>query len=323
MDAWGRKGNKGVSPKDVFAFNDGSVIISWKPECGHLFKMQIRNWVKKPICPKCGFIVKALEPKVIAEEVKNSHLKPAEESGGIGCRFFLFSLVASLPGSAIAEPLIVATTPVSWDVFSTTGSMPSGWVTHTGFGLIFTFLIVPSLIFGLLWAKFNSPKQRRRRSAEAKQKLYESTKKVIRRKVTEEYRDTASKRRQNAVLANKNLEGVPARIPLDADDFETVCAEWMKKAGFNEVSRTPKGPDGGIDVIAANAVGQAKFHPSQKVTGESIRALVGSKVEHRKSRALFFHYGPGYTPDAIEAAKSTKVELYQLNVNKRRFKRIV
>jgi len=123
-------------------------------------------------------------------------------------------------------------------------------------------------------------------------------------------------------LAKRNFEDVPARIPRDADDFETVCAEWMKKAGFSNVERTPKGPDGGIDTIASDAVGQAKFHPSQKVTGESVRALVGSKVERKKKRALFFHYGPGYTPDAIEAARGTGVELYQLDVETRRFKRI-
>ena len=123
-------------------------------------------------------------------------------------------------------------------------------------------------------------------------------------------------------LPKRNFEDVPARIPRDADDFETVCAEWMKKAGFSNVERTPKGPDGGIDVIASDAVGQAKFHPSQKVTGESVRALVGSKVERKKKRALFFHYGPGYTPDAIEAARNTGVELYQLNVETLRFKRI-
>ena len=155
-----------------------------------------------------------------------------------------------------------------------------------------------------------------------------------RREQDEERHVAAAKRRQAEAqarqaeakarkeLAKANFEDVPARIPRDADDFETVCAEWMKKAGFVDVERTPKGPDGGIDTIASDAVGQAKFHPSQKVTGESVRALVGSKIERKKKRALFFHYGPGYTPDAIEAARKTGVELYQLDVDKRRFKRI-
>jgi hypothetical protein len=111
-------------------------------------------------------------------------------------------------------------------------------------------------------------------------------------------------------------------MPKTADDFEMVCVEWMRKGAFPDAERTPKGPDGGIDALASDAVGQAKFHPSQKVTAESVRALAGSKLEWRKKRALFFHYGPGYTPDAIEAANKTRVELYNLDVDTRRFKKI-
>ena len=115
---------------------------------------------------------------------------------------------------------------------------------------------------------------------------------------------------------------IDVRMPRDADDFETVCAQWMRMAGFSDVRRTPKGPDGGVDVIASTAVGQAKFHPSQKVSAEAIRALVGSKIERGKDQALFFHYGPGYTPAAIAAAINTEVELYQLDVESQRFMRI-
>ena len=123
--------------------------------------------------------------------------------------------------------------------------------------------------------------------------------------------------------APANYEQIDARIPRDADDFETVCAEWMRMAGFSGVQRTHKGPDGGVDVIASIAVGQAKFHPSQKISAEAIRALVGSRIERGKDRALFFHYGPGYTAAAIDAAVNTKVELYQLDVESQRFVRVV
>ena len=123
--------------------------------------------------------------------------------------------------------------------------------------------------------------------------------------------------------APANYEHIDARIPRDADDFETVCAEWMQMAGFSGVQRTPKGPDGGVDVVASIAVGQAKFHPSQKISAEAIRALVGSRIERGKDRALFFHYGPGYTAAAIDAAVNTKVELYQLDVESQRFVRVV
>jgi len=186
-------------------------------------------------------------------------------------------------------------------------------------------LWVPLSIWLLLLLCFNRQPQQEARAKEeaaaiaAKKHIEEAE--AAKKFAEKEKKREASKRRAEAEK-NRNPEHVPARIPRDADDFETVCAEWMKKAGFSNVERTPKGPDGGIDTIASDAVGQAKFHPSQKVTGESVRALVGSKIERKKKRALFFHYGPGYTPDAIAAARKTGVELYQLDVDKRRFKRI-
>ena len=140
------------------------------------------------------------------------------------------------------------------------------------------------------------------------------------REASEELR--ALRRRAPGGRAPANYEQIDARIPRDADDFETVCAEWMRMAGFSGVQRTLKGPDGGVDVIASIAVGQAKFHPSQKISAEAIRALVGSRIERGKDRALFFHYGPGYTAAAIDAAVNTKVELYQLDVESQRFVRI-
>jgi hypothetical protein len=54
--------------------------------------------------------------------------------------------------------------------------------------------------------------------------------------------------------APANYEHIDARIPRDADDFETVCAEWMQMAGFSGVQRTPKGPDGGVDVVGVFAL---------------------------------------------------------------------
>jgi hypothetical protein len=109
------------------------------------------------------------------------------------------------------------------------------------------------------------------------------------------------------------------RIPKDSDDFENVCAEWMAKNGFPDAKRTPKGPDGGVDVVSSSAVAQSKFHPSQKVGAPDVQALVGSRVQLNKKRALFFNYGLGYTDQAIIAARQTKVLLYRLNVDKRSF----
>jgi len=123
-------------------------------------------------------------------------------------------------------------------------------------------------------------------------------------------------------LAMLPLEvGGPARIPKDADDFEEVCAEFSRLI-FKDARRTPKGPDGGVDVLGNNMVGQAKFHPSKKVVGHDVVALAGSRQRNKKKFALFFHYGPGYSPDAIEAARDTDVILFSLDVDKSRFVRV-
>lgn len=113
-----------------------------------------------------------------------------------------------------------------------------------------------------------------------------------------------------------------ARIPKDADDFEEVCAEWMRKTGYPDAKRTPKGPDGGVDVVSSEAVAQAKMYSNKKVTGEEVRALIGSRVALKKEKAIFFTYGPGYTDDAIRTSIRTKTILYWLDVDKREFRRI-
>jgi hypothetical protein len=120
----------------------------------------------------------------------------------------------------------------------------------------------------------------------------------------------------------QSLSAIRVRIPRDADDFETVCCEFLKKLGHVNAYRTPKGPDGGIDVCSKTAVGQAKFHPSQKVSGEFIRALAGARMVMRKKEAFFFHYGPGYTPDAIKDARKLKVRLLHLDVKRRVFREV-
>jgi len=113
-----------------------------------------------------------------------------------------------------------------------------------------------------------------------------------------------------------------ARIPKHADDFEEVCAEWMRSAGYKGARRTAKGPDGGADVVASSAVAQCKMYSAKKVTAEEVRALAGTRQEYGKKLALFFIYGLGYTEDAIRAAKKTQVQLFQLDVDMRIFKRV-
>ena len=141
------------------------------------------------------------------------------------------------------------------------------------------------------------------------------------KELAEAERSAAEYERAKEVAMRPLEVGGPARIPKDADDFEEVCAEFSRLI-FKDAKRTPKGPDGGIDVIGKKLVGQAKFHPSKMVVGADVRALAGSRQEKNVKFALFFHYGPGYSSDAIAAARKLDVILFSLDVDKKRFRRI-
>jgi len=143
------------------------------------------------------------------------------------------------------------------------------------------------------------------------------------RKIKQKQARDEKRKRQKANKKSKEVvKSSKCRIPKDSDDFEEVCAEWMRKNNFPDAQKTPKGPDGGIDVLSVDAVAQSKFHPSNKVSAPDIQALAGSRLQHRRRIALFFHYGPGYTDQAIEAARKTRVRLYQLDVKSRSMKLI-
>jgi hypothetical protein len=158
---------------------------------------------------------------------------------------------------------------------------------------------------------------------ESEIKLYDKKREEI-LKYLEELRKKKQKRREDARKALRLRRSFAHRVrfPRNADDFEEVCAEWMRAAGYQGAQRTPKGPDGGADVISNRAVAQAKMYSARKVTAEEIRALVGTRQELGKAMALFFVYGLGFTPDAIRAAVKTSVQLFQLDVSKQIFTRL-
>lgn len=153
--------------------------------------------------------------------------------------------------------------------------------------------------------------EERRRNQEHLRKVREEEMRL--QKKLEERREAARLKEVAPPFFKISFPPTKVRMPQDADDFESVSCEFARKIGFPDADRTPKGPDKGIDVFAKGMVGQAKFHPSQKVNGHDVRALAGSKQEKKAQHALFFHYGPGYSKDAIEAAKHTGVRLFQLN----------
>ena len=115
--------------------------------------------------------------------------------------------------------------------------------------------------------------------------------------------------------------GVRARMPRDADDFESASAEWVQSCGVN-ARRTPKGPDGGLDLIGPSFAGQCKFHPSNKVGAPDVQQLAGAARQAQKTDMAFFHYGPGYTEAAIEAARSLGVQLWEMDVDRNTFRKV-
>ena len=162
-------------------------------------------------------------------------------------------------------------------------------------------------------------RKRDRLHAEAAAQLEkERARKAAAEKAAATRKSEAERRRR----ANMGLRAsIKSRIPKDADDYESVCAEWVVKCGI-EAKRTDKGPDGGLDVIGPNFAGQCKFHPSNKVGAPDVQQLAGAATQARKQRKVFFHYGPGYTPAAIEAARSLGVQLWEMDVDQHTFRKV-
>ena len=129
--------------------------------------------------------------------------------------------------------------------------------------------------------------------------------------------------RKNSVPIRSGVlrSGVHARAPRDADDFETVCEEWVRRCGV-DARRTPKGPDGGIDIFGPALAAQCKFHPSAKVGAPDIQRLAGAAQQAGKRHLAFFHYGAGYTAAALVAARSLRVDLWAFDPDRMTFDRV-
>ncbi|WP_442818802.1 restriction endonuclease [Streptomyces sp. NBC_01320] len=82
----------------------------------------------------------------------------------------------------------------------------------------------------------------------------------------------------------------------------------MRSIGFTEAQVTGSGADGGIDVIARDAIAQVK-HYSQSIGVGPIRELRGVADSHHH---LLFYASGGYTANALEFADERGVALFSL-----------
>lgn len=98
------------------------------------------------------------------------------------------------------------------------------------------------------------------------------------------------------------------RTPRDAD---LVAAEWMSWLGFQQVSATLPGPDGGIDVRSVEAVAQVKAEVAP-VGRPKVQQLHGVASATGKL-GLFFSLA-GYTSAARSFADSVGIALFSFDL---------
>lgn len=83
----------------------------------------------------------------------------------------------------------------------------------------------------------------------------------------------------------------------------------MRHWGFQGVRTTAAGSDAGIDVVAADAVGQVKFE-ARLVGRPQLQNLVGARGRAHRTRLLFFT-GAGYSQPAQEYALDMDIALFE------------
>ena len=93
---------------------------------------------------------------------------------------------------------------------------------------------------------------------------------------------------------------------------EELAGWHMKELGFNDVSLTPAGTDGGIDVAADDAAAQVKHYAKSPIGAPAIQQLRGAAVG--KDWALFYSLS-GYTKSAVDYANAATVALFQYDEN--------
>ncbi|WP_329226176.1 restriction endonuclease [Streptomyces sp. NBC_01460] len=91
-------------------------------------------------------------------------------------------------------------------------------------------------------------------------------------------------------------------------DAELAAADHMRSLGFTDARVTGAGADGGIDVVARDAVAQVK-HYSQPIGVGPIRELRGVADSHHH---LLFYASGGYTASARQFADERKVALFTI-----------
>lgn len=100
----------------------------------------------------------------------------------------------------------------------------------------------------------------------------------------------------------------------DSHEFEKFLASWMRWAGWPDAHVMPIGPDGGVDVRATGALGQAKYW-DKPIGIEEVQRHNGV-CEGIPNRGRIFLSKNGYTPDAVKFANSAGLVLLAMETDK-------
>ncbi|MER6784943.1 restriction endonuclease [Streptomyces sp. NPDC000658] len=99
-----------------------------------------------------------------------------------------------------------------------------------------------------------------------------------------------------------------ARSVRTWQDAEHAAVDHMRSLGFTDARVTDAGADGGIDVIARDAIAQVKYY-SQPTRVGPVRELRGVGDSHHH---LLFYASGGYTASALQFADERGVALFSL-----------
>lgn len=91
-------------------------------------------------------------------------------------------------------------------------------------------------------------------------------------------------------------------------EAEVAACNWMRLHGYWGARLTPKGADGGIDIVSPVAIAQVKHHAKPVGLGEMQRIHGIARSVHK--RALFFSFA-GFSPKAREWARAHRIKMYR------------
>ncbi|MER5946918.1 restriction endonuclease [Streptomyces sp. NPDC001904] len=89
---------------------------------------------------------------------------------------------------------------------------------------------------------------------------------------------------------------------------ELNAARWMRYWGYGDATAGPGGPDGGIDVRSAGALGQVKYQAAQ-VGRPELQRFVGARPYGSTAQLIFFT-GSDYASTAVAYAKEWNIALF-------------